>query len=61
MFAVFIYYNEIEVEKFLASKIGFLDIPKITLDALKKFSHVKANTIDDVFLIDEEVRSYCES
>jgi len=53
--------NEVAVQKFLASKIGFLDISKITLDALNKFSSVKAKTLDDVFLIDEEVRSYCES
>jgi 1-deoxy-D-xylulose-5-phosphate reductoisomerase len=53
--------NEVAVSKFLNSQIGFLDISKISLDALNKFSNLKANTIDDIFEIDKEVRIYCES
>jgi len=53
--------NEVAVEKFLNSQIGFLDIAKNTLETLNKFSHVKAKNIDDIFLIDKEVRAYCES
>jgi 1-deoxy-D-xylulose-5-phosphate reductoisomerase len=53
--------NEVAVAKFLDSQIGFLDISKITLDALNKFNNLKASSIDDIFEIDKEVRSYCES
>ncbi|MDX3960441.1 1-deoxy-D-xylulose-5-phosphate reductoisomerase [Aliarcobacter skirrowii] len=53
--------NEVAVSKFLSNKIGFLDISKISLDAVNRFSHLKASNIDDVFLIDKEVRSYYES
>ena len=53
--------NEVGVSKFLNSQIGFLDVSKISLDALNKFNNVKINTLDDIFAIDKEVRSYCES
>ena len=53
--------NEVGVAKFLDSKIGFLDVSKISLNALNKFNNVKINTLDDIFAIDKEVRSYCES
>ncbi len=53
--------NEVAVSKFLNSQIGFLDIAKITLNALDKFGHLKANNIDDIFQIDKEIRSFCES
>ena len=53
--------NEVAVAKFLDSKIGFLDISKITLKALDKFSDASANSIDEIFNIDKEVRKYCES
>ena len=53
--------NEVAVSKFLNSQIGFLDIPKITLNALNKFNNVKPTTIEEIFTIDEEVRNYCES
>jgi 1-deoxy-D-xylulose-5-phosphate reductoisomerase len=51
--------NEVAVAKFLDSKIGFLDVSKITLDAINKFNNIKAKSIDDIFLIDKEVRNYC--
>lgn len=53
--------NEVAVEKFLQNKIGFLDISKISMDAINKFNTLKANNIDDIFAIDKEVRSYCGS
>ncbi|NVJ54402.1 MAG: 1-deoxy-D-xylulose-5-phosphate reductoisomerase [Campylobacteraceae bacterium] len=53
--------NEVAVSKFLNSKIGFLDVSKISLEALEKFSYVKPNSIDDIFEIDKEVRSYYDS
>lgn len=53
--------NEVAVEKFLAGKIGFLDISKNSLDAINKFHNTKASNIDDIFQIDKEVRKYCDS
>lgn len=53
--------NEVAVSKFLNSEIGFLDISKISLDAINKFNNLKAGSIDEIFEIDKEVRSYCES
>ena len=53
--------NEVAVAKFLNSEIGFLDISKISLSAINKFNSVKATSIDDIFEIDKQVRSYCES
>ena len=51
--------NEIAVEKFLKNEIGFLDISKMTLDAINKFNNITINNLDDIFEIDKEVRSYC--
>ena len=51
--------NEVGVEKFLKGKINFLDISKTSLDALNRFHDTKLQTIDDIFEIDKEVRSYC--
>ena len=53
--------NEVGVSKFLNSEIGFLDVSKISLEALNKFNNVKINSLDDIFAIDKEVRSYFES
>ncbi len=53
--------NEVGVEKFLNGKIGFLDISKISIDAINKFHNTKASNIDDIFQIDKEVRKYCDS
>jgi len=50
--------NEVGVEKFLKGQIGFLDIAKLSLDAINKFNNVKLNSIEDIFSIDEEVRRY---
>ena len=53
--------NEVAVDSFLKNKIGFLDVSKMTLNAMNKFNHIKINTLDDIFEIDKEVRSYCVS
>lgn len=53
--------NEVAVSKFLNSQIGFLDVSKITLDALNRFNSVKPQSIEDIFEIDKEVRAYCDS
>ena len=51
--------NEVAVSKFLNSQIGFLDISKITLDAINKFNSVKPTSVKEIFEIDKEVRAYC--
>ena len=51
--------NEVGVEKFLKGEIGFLDISKLSLNAIEKFNNIKLNNIDDIFLANEEVRRYC--
>lgn len=51
--------NEVAVAKFLNSEIGFLDVSKITLNAINKFNNVKPTSIEEIFEIDKEVRSYC--
>ena len=51
--------NEVAVAKFLNSQIGFLDVSKITLNAINKFNNVKPTSIEEIFEIDKEVRSYC--
>jgi len=53
--------NEVAVSKFLNSEIGFLDVSKITLDAINKFNNVKPKNLEDIFQIDKEVRTYCGS
>jgi 1-deoxy-D-xylulose-5-phosphate reductoisomerase len=53
--------NEVAVSKFLNNQIGFLDVSKITLDAINKFNKPIINNIDDIYEIDKEVRNYCES
>ena len=51
--------NEVAVAKFLNSQIGFIDISKITLNAINKFNNVKPTSIEEIFEIDKEVRNYC--
>lgn len=50
--------NEVAVSKFLNSEIGFLDISKLTLQAMQKYSNIKLNSIDDIFEVDKEIRGY---
>lgn len=53
--------NEIAVSKFLSGKIGFLDISKISFEAINRFNSLKASNIEDIFEIDKEVRRYFDS
>lgn len=53
--------NEVAVSKFLNSQIGFLDISKITMNAINKFHNANTSSIEDIFQIHKEVRKYCES
>ncbi|RXJ92183.1 1-deoxy-D-xylulose-5-phosphate reductoisomerase [Malaciobacter molluscorum] len=51
--------NEVAVSKFLNNEIGFLDISKISIDAINKFNNPTINNIDDIFELDKEIRNYC--
>jgi len=47
--------NEIAIEKFINKEIGFMDISKTILKAFNEFRDIPKN-IEDVFMIDKEVR-----
>jgi len=49
--------NEAAIEKFVAGKIGFLDISHQVLDAFEQFQTLPSS-LDEVFALDAEVRSY---
>lgn len=48
--------NEVAVEKFLARKIGFLDIARIVEDALAKVPNRSVKTLGDLRALDGEAR-----
>ena len=49
--------NEAAIEMFINKEIGFMDISKKIIMAFEKFNDTPKN-IDDVFLIDKEVRKF---
>ena len=49
--------NEAAIEKFINRKIGFMDIAKNIINAYEKFTHIP-KSVDDVFALDDEVRSF---
>ncbi len=51
--------NEVAIEQFFSGDISFLDISKTILEAIKRFENYKAASIDELFLIDKEVREFC--
>ncbi|MEO1959188.1 MAG: 1-deoxy-D-xylulose-5-phosphate reductoisomerase [Nautiliaceae bacterium] len=53
--------NEFVIDLFLKDKIGFLDISKIILEAVKRFEDIKINSIEEIFEVKKEVRKWCES
>ncbi len=50
--------NEVAIEQFFNNEISFLDISKISINAYKKFSDFNPASIDDVFMVDSEVREF---
>jgi 1-deoxy-D-xylulose-5-phosphate reductoisomerase len=50
--------NEVAVDKFLKGKINFLEISKLSLDALNKFHDTQLKTVEDIFEVDKEIRSW---
>ena len=51
--------NEAAIQLFIDKKIGLMDISKNIIKAYEKFTQV-AKTVDDVFLIDTEVRAFVQ-
>jgi len=49
--------NEVAIQKFINKDIGFMDISKNIMTAFDKFIDIP-KTIDDIFLIDTEVRNF---
>ena len=52
--------NEAAIEMFINKQISFLDISKSIIRAFEKFSAVP-HSVDDVFLLDDAVRSFVRS
>ncbi|PIR23020.1 MAG: 1-deoxy-D-xylulose-5-phosphate reductoisomerase [Deltaproteobacteria bacterium CG11_big_fil_rev_8_21_14_0_20_45_16] len=50
--------NEIAVEAFLNDQISFVEIPQLIENALQYFADRKADSLDSVLVLDEEVRSW---
>ena len=53
--------NEVAVEAFLKKRIDFLKISEILLDTINVFENIKVNSIDDIFIIDKEVRVFAKN
>ncbi|MDR2099491.1 MAG: 1-deoxy-D-xylulose-5-phosphate reductoisomerase [Campylobacteraceae bacterium] len=51
--------NEAAVELFLKGQIIFADIAEYSLKAVKEFENARARSLDEVFLLDKEVRAFC--
>ena len=52
--------NEVAVEAFLKGSIGFLDVSKVTINAINKFNNIKINCIEDIYSMNEEVKQYSQ-
>ncbi len=52
--------NEVAIEKFINREIGFMDMSKTIITAFDKFTELP-NSINDVFALDTEVRSFVRS
>ena len=50
--------NEVAIERFFSGSIGFLEITKLILRAYEEFNKVRANSVEELFLIDREVREF---
>ncbi len=51
--------NEAAIEMFINKEIGFMDISKQIIDAYERFDNLPSN-VDDVFLVDKEVRAFVQ-
>ena len=53
--------NEVAVDAFINSKIGFLKISEIILDTVAAFENIKVDSVDDLFVLDKEIRIFAKS
>ncbi|WP_457744646.1 1-deoxy-D-xylulose-5-phosphate reductoisomerase [Sulfurimonas sp.] len=51
--------NEAAIEMFISREIGFMDISKIIIKAYKNFDDLPSS-VEDVFLVDKEVRAFAK-
>ncbi|MFV0481807.1 MAG: 1-deoxy-D-xylulose-5-phosphate reductoisomerase [Campylobacteraceae bacterium] len=51
--------NEVAIKLFFEEKIAFGDIAAFSLNAIKKFEDIKVNSVEDIFLINDEVKNFC--
>ncbi len=52
--------NEIAVERFLKKEINFMDISKISLQALNHFHSISVNSVDDLYAANEAARFFAQ-
>lgn len=50
--------NEEAIKLFFDGKISFTDISNLSLCAIKEFENIKISTMQDIFLVDEEVKKF---
>jgi len=50
--------NDVAVEMFLGNKTEFVNISKIVIECYKKFENHIPSSLEDIFLIDKEVKEY---
>ena len=48
--------NEVAIERFISKEIGFLDIPRLIVWALERYHDKKPASLEDVFLLDAQIR-----
>jgi len=52
--------NDVVTNYFLSGKIKYEDMYKLIKKAINKFPYSKINKIDDIFIIDEQVKNYLQ-
>lgn len=53
--------NEVAIDAFQKEQCSFLGMSEMVLHSYEKFEDVRAETIDDIIVIDKEVRAYADS
>jgi 1-deoxy-D-xylulose-5-phosphate reductoisomerase len=53
--------NEVAVEAFLKEQIGFMEIPRIVEQSMKKIRHIPEPALEDYIQTDDETRVYARS
>ncbi len=53
--------NEVAIEQFFEGEIGFMDISKQSIKAYQKFENINPQSLEEIYEIDSEVRSFTKS